>query len=175
MPAPQLQSIDGAKKAIQDILEAMSSPESPGFSRYALDPSVSLTHLSRSEDQKSAKVVLKMRINEGMANQLGNLHGGAGATIVDCATSMVLYLHTSGISGDPWSYLGVSQSIQMLYFAPTPVGAWVDIEVNSLTVGKSVAAIQCDIWLKDAEDGKRLRRTTSGTHTKIDNSSQAKM
>lgn len=68
----------------------MSSPDSPGFSRYALDPSIKLTHLSRASDQKSAKVVLKMQINEGMANQLGNLHGGAGATIVDCATSMVV-------------------------------------------------------------------------------------
>lgn len=77
-----------------------------------------------------------------------------------------LYLHTSAISGEPWSYLGVSQSIQMLYFAPCPVGGWIDIECQSLTVGKSVAVLQCDIYTKDGEHGKRLKKTSTGTHTK---------
>ena len=70
------------------------------------------------------------------------MHGGCAASICDNLTSMVLYLHTSGVYGEPWSLLGVSQSIQMLYFAPCPVGSWIDIECQTLTVGKSVAVIQ---------------------------------
>ncbi|PWN99449.1 hypothetical protein FA09DRAFT_328845 [Tilletiopsis washingtonensis] len=175
MPQPQLQSIAAARQQIRDMLEGMVDANSPGFTRHSLDASLRLTHLERTDDGRSAKVVCTMQVTEGMSNHFMNMHGGCAASICDNLTSMVLYLHTSGVYGEPWSLLGVSQSIQMLYFAPCPVGSWIDIECQTLTVGKSVAVIQCDIYVKDGENGRRLRRANAGTHTKIDNSSQAKL
>lgn len=101
--------------------------------------------------------------------------GGAQATLIDNLTSQVIYLHTSGVLGEPWSMLGVSQSMQILYTAPIPVESWCDFECTTLAIGKSVAVIQCDIWIKDGQGGKRVRRGASGTHTKVDNSAQARM
>jgi hypothetical protein len=37
---------------------------------------------------------------------------------MDCFTSLVIYLHTSGNFGEPWSMLGVSQSMQIIFTAP---------------------------------------------------------
>ena len=90
---------------------------------------------------------------------------------------MGLYLHTSGVMGDPWSMLGVSQSIIVQYLAPAPLDGWLDIETSVQSVGRTVALMSCAIWLKDGpgKDAQRLRLTSTGTHTKIDNSSQAKM
>lgn len=61
-------------------------------------------------------------------------------------TSMVIYLHTTGILGDPWSMLGVSQSIQILYTQPAPVGQYIDIECSTISIGKSIAVIQVSCW-----------------------------
>lgn len=116
--------------------------------------------------------------------------GGCQATVLDNITSMVIYLHTTGVLGDPWSMLGVSQSIQILYTQPAPVGQYIDIECSTISIGRSIAVIQvstffkellshthliltfnqCNMYTKDKKGGKRLRMTSSGTHTKVDNS-----
>lgn len=66
--------------------------------------------------------------------------------MLDNMTSMVIYLHTTGILGDPWSMLGVSQSIQILYTQPAPVGQYIDIECSTISIGKSIAVIQVSCW-----------------------------
>ncbi|UZJ54723.1 hypothetical protein CBS101457_004043 [Exobasidium rhododendri] len=171
MPAPQEQSVESARVQIEDMLWAMGENESPGFSKFALDQeSMKLLECERDEKTRKARIVIEMVVTEGMANQLGSMHGGCAATILDNLTSMVLFLHTSGQLGDPWSMLGVSQSIQIIYTAPAPVGEYIDIECSTLAIGKSVGVMQCEIWTKDGKGGKRLRRTATGTHTKIDNS-----
>lgn len=101
--------------------------------------------------------------------------GGALATLLDNFTAQVVFLHTSSKPGEPWSMLGVSQSIQVIYTAPIPVGSWCDFECTTLAIGKSIAVLQCDVWVKDGQDGQRVRRGASGTHTKVDNSQQVKM
>jgi uncharacterized protein (TIGR00369 family) len=147
MPAPQEQSVESARSQIEDMLLAMGE-DSPGFSKYALDGhSISLIDCQRDEKTKKGKIVVEMMVTEGMSNQLGNMHGGCAATILDCVTSMVLYLHTSGVFGESWSMLGVSQSIQIIYTAPAPVGAYIDIECVTLAVGRSVAVIQVRLYL----------------------------
>ncbi|SNX81454.1 uncharacterized protein MEPE_00159 [Melanopsichium pennsylvanicum] len=135
-----------------------------------------------------ARLVLRMRVHEKMNNSLGNMHGGCGATLVDNITSMVLYYHTTGEWGSPWSFLGVSQNLNMLYLNACKVGSVIEMEVYSAQVGKSIALLTADFWLverQDAEDEgsgpvhegkwKRIRRTISGSHTKVDNSAQLKL
>jgi uncharacterized protein (TIGR00369 family) len=146
MPAPKPQSVQDARGQIEDMLQAMGEPESPGFSRYALDAkSIQLLQCERDDKTNKGHIVVEMQVTEGMSNQLGNMHGGCAATILDNVTSMVLYLHTSGVFGESWSMLGVSQSIQIIYTAPAPVGEYIDIECTTLAVGKSVAVIQVSL------------------------------
>jgi uncharacterized protein (TIGR00369 family) len=143
MPAPREQSVEAARAQIEDMLNALGEGESPGYSKYALDKdSMVLLECERDEKSKKGRIVVEMMVTETMANQLGNMHGGCAATILDNVTSMVLYLHTTGVFGDSWSMLGVSQSIQIIYTAPAPVGEYIDIECSTLTVGRTVGVIQ---------------------------------
>ncbi|KDN52778.1 Thioesterase/thiol ester dehydrase-isomerase [Tilletiaria anomala UBC 951] len=156
----------------------MCSPGSGQFNPSTLDvETVKLVHAERSNNNKQSQIVVEMQIKEKHCNQLGNLHGGCAASLLDNITSIGLYFHTSGVFGDPWSLLGVSQSINIQYLAPAPLGSWIDIETQVVAVGKTVSLMTCEIWTKDGpgKDAKRLVKTSIGTHTKIDNSYQAKM
>ncbi|EPQ31943.1 uncharacterized protein PFL1_00142 [Pseudozyma flocculosa PF-1] len=136
-----------------------------------------------------AKTVVRMRVTDKMENSMGNMHGGCGATLVDNLSSMTLYLHTSGVPGSPWSFLGVSQNINVFYLNACPIGSVVEIESYSAQVGKSIALLQTDIWIVKRTDGQpddgegrldgkgwtRTVKTVSGTHTKVDNSASFKL
>lgn len=92
-----------------------------------------------------------------------------------------LYLHTSGEPGSPWSFLGVSQNINVLYLNACPIGSVIEIETYSAQVGRSIALLITDIWLvkrdDDTEDTgegsvhdgkwKRIKKTINGSHTKV--------
>ncbi len=72
--------------------------------------------------------------------------------------------------------LGVSQSISVRYLAPAPLGSWLDIDCQMLTIGKTLCLINCEIWRKEGPgETKRIAMCTMGNHTKIDNSHLAKM
>lgn len=128
-----------------------------------------------------ARLVLRMRVPERLNNNLGNMHGGCGATLVDCVTSMAIYYHTSGVAGSPWSFLGVSQNINVFYLNACPVNSVIEMEVYTASVGKTIALIAADFWLVERADGqeddgegpvhagkwKRIKKTISGTHTKV--------
>lgn len=128
-----------------------------------------------------ARLVLRMRVPERLNNNLGNMHGGCGATLVDCVTSMAIYYHTSGVAGSPWSFLGVSQNINVFYLNACPVNSVIEMEVYTASVGKTIALIAADFWLVERADGqeddgegpvhegkwKRTKKTISGTHTKV--------
>jgi uncharacterized protein (TIGR00369 family) len=143
MPALKAQDVESAREQIVDMLNALGEPESPGYSKACIDQeSAKLLQCERSEDGKKGRIVVEMLVTDKMANQMGNLHGGAQTTLMDNITSLVLYLHTTGQLGQPWSFLGVSQSMQIIFTAPVPVGSYIDIECQTLAVGKSVAVIQ---------------------------------
>lgn len=89
MPAKAPASMDQATTWIKDMLGALAQPDSPGFSRSAISPTAKLVSAQRldkdgqqasDDDVKRGKfngrVVLRMKCEEGMANQLGSMHGG---------------------------------------------------------------------------------------------------
>lgn len=88
---------------IKDMLHALSSPDSPGFSRHAVNPTIKLLSAQRinkdgkeaAEDEVAArkflgKTVFRMQCKPEMANQLGSMHGGCVATVVDNLTSVAV-------------------------------------------------------------------------------------
>lgn len=198
---------------IKDMLHALSSPDSPGFSRHAVNPTIKLLSAQRmnkngkeaSDEEVAArkflgKTVFRMQCKPEMANQLGSMHGGCVATVVDNLTSVAVsgrahahsskrvtlsadslsssplsptqvYLHLSDLEPTtPWAFLGVTQSLSVVYLAAAPVGHWVDIECNVISIGSRIVVVTCDMYLLESEEGGRIKKTASGTHTKVDNS-----
>ncbi|CAO1629653.1 unnamed protein product [Sympodiomycopsis kandeliae] len=190
-PLPQ----DEAEKLVTDMLSALESTDSPGFSKFAISGSTIRLHAaerinkhgSKASEQEiekgefSGRVTIRMKVEEKMLNQLGNLHGGANATIVDNFTSMALYMHLPDTEPTtPWAFLGVTQSLSVQYFVGIPLDSWIEIESNVVSIGKRIVVINADIWIlsqteKDDGTGDRVQRASTGTQTKVDNSLASKM
>ncbi|KAK0533004.1 hypothetical protein OC842_003120 [Tilletia horrida] len=173
MPAPKVLSLEDAREAIEEFVHNLAHGDrDQSFSAAALDPaSLRVLDVTRTEDAKYSSLVA----TDKMANGLGNVHGGCVATIVDCITSACIYCHTSNQIPEPWSMLGVSQSLSIVYLSPLPIEGYMDIIITVATVGRSISVTQAEIWAKDGKGGKRLRKAALGTHTKVDNSAQAKI
>lgn len=88
---------------IKDMLLALSLPDSPGFSRQAINSTCKMIEAKRINNEgKEAsqqevekrkflgKAVFRMQCQAQMANQLGSMHGGCVATIVDNLTSVAV-------------------------------------------------------------------------------------
>lgn len=104
MPMKPPLPLSEASTLVTDMLSALASSESPGFSKYAISGSTLRLHSAQrinkqgndaSEEEVAkgkfnGRVVFRMKVEEGMLNQLGNMHGGANATIVDNLTSMAV-------------------------------------------------------------------------------------
>ena len=86
MPAKPPFPLPEATTIVTDMLGALSSPESPGFSRYSVSPTTRLVSAQRldrhgkeateEEVQKgsfNARVVFRLKAEEAMLNQVGSM------------------------------------------------------------------------------------------------------
>ncbi|KLU81832.1 hypothetical protein MAPG_00913 [Magnaporthiopsis poae ATCC 64411] len=72
-------------------------------------------------------------------NRMGNLHGGAAATIFDYATTMPLVLVSRpGF----WRHMGVSRNLSVTYVRPAPCGTTVLVECQVVAVGARLCALR---------------------------------
>lgn len=76
-------------------------------------------------------------------------------------------LHSTLEKGSPWSEPGYSQNLQILYHHSIPIGAWVEVENTVVSVGKSLAVVQSNIYLIDGPNGGRIEKAASSSLTKI--------
>lgn len=87
-----------------------------------------------------------------------------------------VYLHLPDLNPQtPWSFLGVSQSLSVVYLAAIPLDSWVEIQCDIVSIGARIVVISADIWTlsdTDEDDGKgeRVKKASTGTHVKVDNS-----
>lgn len=66
---------------------------------------------------------------------MGNLHGGASATLFDYCTSMALVpVSREGF----WNFVGVSRTLNVTYLRPMPTGTIVLIECEVIHAGKKL-------------------------------------
>lgn len=97
----------------------------------------------------------------------------------DIVSPTQVYLHLPDLEPTtPWSFLGVSQSISVVYLAAIPLDSWIEVECNIVSIGARIVVISADIWTLEATEeddgnGERVRRASSGTHVKVDNSLSA--
>lgn len=163
------------------VREAAEVDGSQETARLTMKTSGKATDSTAVRKDIHTRLTFRMRVNEKMNNSLGNMHGGCSATLVDIATSLVIFYHTSGVQGTPWYFLGVSQNINVLYLNACPINSVIEMEVYSAQVGRSIALVTADFWLVKRVDGQeddghgpvhsgkweRIKRTITGSHTKV--------
>ncbi|KAK6361958.1 hypothetical protein TWF730_005664 [Orbilia blumenaviensis] len=78
-------------------------------------------------------ITFKFDVTDDYTNLAGNLHGGAGATIFDIATTMVLTLvQKEGF----WERWGVSRTLNCAYLKGAPGGTTVNVHCEIVSLGK---------------------------------------
>ncbi|PWN23726.1 hypothetical protein BCV69DRAFT_279650 [Microstroma glucosiphilum] len=185
MPAPKPPlPLEDAKVLANDLLSTLPSASYPGFSRHATSPTVKLISAERldkngkeasPEDVQKSKfhgrMVFRMKAEQYMMNEIGSMHGGCVATLVDNLTSVAIYLHIADTEPTtPWAFLGVTSSLSVVYLAAVPLDSWFEVECSVLSIGSRIAVITADFWLLEGPEGGRVKKTAVGTHTKVDNS-----
>lgn len=171
MPKPTFVSVPEAREKIDGMLDNFATSGSFGTSAMG-NAHARVVHASRSEDGRTSTVTVRMQIQEQHGNNVGTLHGGCAATLVDNITSLPLYFHSSGEVGEPWCFLGVTTSLNLTYLSGSPVGSWIDIVARVESVGRSLAVIEGEIFdVPDGEHGTTHgAKRVHGVHTKFDNS-----
>ncbi|KIJ41072.1 hypothetical protein M422DRAFT_172807 [Sphaerobolus stellatus SS14] len=116
---------------------------------------VSVNPMPGAPKRKEGLVICELEVEQDMVNGGGNMHGGCSAYLIDICTSLPLAALTE-------TYAGVSQSINMIYHAPAPLGTKLRIISKSLTLGTRALTSRGEIW-----DIANQRLVASGTHVKM--------
>ncbi|GAB0136886.1 hypothetical protein EsDP_00005172 [Epichloe bromicola] len=100
-----------------------------------------LPHLkvTSADPSSPARVTFSFTCLDDHCNRLGNLHGGAAATLFDlCTTIPLVLISRPGF----WQFLGVTRNLNVTYFRPVPMGDEVVIETEAMQVGKRLATLK---------------------------------
>lgn len=108
--------------------------------------------------QQHPSVTFSFTVHPQHTNRLGNLHGGASATLFDFCTSCALALVSKP---GYWYYLGVSRTLNTTYLRPAIGGTTVKIECEIVQIGKRICTLRGtmrrsddDVVLAVCEHGK---------------------
>ncbi|KZV64571.1 Thioesterase/thiol ester dehydrase-isomerase [Peniophora sp. CONT] len=117
---------------------------------------VSLVSKSEAPSRTESRVVCELPVASDMANAGHIMHGGCTGYLVDvCST---LALAAAGAS----AYSNVTQSLNVVYHAPAPVGHRIRVINWSVAVGSRIMSARTEIWDIDDE-----RLVATGTHIKM--------
>lgn len=100
------------------------------------------------------KVICEMKVEEQHTNQLGTLHGGMTATLVDVISTLALLCTERGMPG-------VSIDMNITYISPAKMGEDILITAHVLKEGRSISFASVDLTNKAT--GKLIAQ---GRHTK---------
>ena len=181
-PVP-LMTLDAACELAQKILDMLRDQNKTWdanlfrgaecFVSYAERDGVVYRQGQRSSTERpmraeASKICLRMKVNGQLGNQFGTMHGGCLATIVDTCSSFLTLLHSSGVAGEPWSMMGVTQALIVQYLKPTRVGKWIEVETTMRSISKTLCLLHVNIYELDGRDGQRTAHTVTGSHNKMD-------
>ncbi|KAI8842691.1 hypothetical protein HDU78_007063 [Chytriomyces hyalinus] len=113
----------------------------------------------RAVDVENGALIFHLPVTNSLSNHLGNLHGGATATIIDECTSMAhLAFDTQPIS--------VSTDLSVSYVSGASNGDTLIIVCESKHAGGKLMFSQASIYVQKP-DGSRGRLVAIGKHTKF--------
>ncbi|RXW15455.1 hypothetical protein EST38_g10404 [Candolleomyces aberdarensis] len=106
-------------------------------------------NINRKHERKGrleATTIAEVKVTRHMLNGAGMLHGGCLAYIVDNTPLVVLGL-IQNVNG-----VGVTQSMNVLFHAPAPLGTILRIVSSSVSLGGRVMSSRCEVL--DKESGR---------------------
>ncbi|GMK54837.1 hypothetical protein CspeluHIS016_0114230 [Cutaneotrichosporon spelunceum] len=128
------------------------------------------TRGGRSLGPEGWRSMYSVVITDDMCNPLGNLHGGAAATLIDTGNSASLaVLATDEFWGLPM-LTGVTLTLNLTYYNACPVGTKVRLTVTIEHLGASLCNLRGE--LSDWETGKLF---VVGSHVKTWRDLRAKL
>jgi acyl-coenzyme A thioesterase 13 len=84
-------------------------------------------------------VVVHVQVMIDHVNVAKNLHGGAGATLVDVVGTLAI------IGADRHHRYGVSTDLNVSWLAPVPLGETAIVDARVLKIGRSLAFVEVEI------------------------------
>lgn len=103
---------------------------------------------------ENGRVVCSLLVNPRLCNAGGRLHGGAIVSLVDVVGSAAII--STGV------HSGVSLEINVSYMSEAPAKGEIEIEANTLRVGRKLAFVSVDIRRKGTG-----QLVAQGRHTKF--------
>ncbi len=100
---------------------------------------LSLRSASAGHGEQQPSATFSYTVQASHCNGLGNLHGGAAASLFDVCTSLVLA--PVGRAGY-WMALGTSRTLGVTYLRPAPAGTRVLLECEAVHVGRRLCSLR---------------------------------
>ncbi|KAG1868106.1 HotDog domain-containing protein [Suillus tomentosus] len=102
--------------------------------------------LSKAEepDKLEGRTVFEVIVDEDMFNEVGTMHGGCLAMIIEICSSMPIYI--LGASTGACGTFGVQQSLNIVFHSPAVLGDKLRIVCTTLTLGSRARSGRCEVW-----------------------------
>jgi len=115
-----------------------------------------------SASAKTRSTMWSLTVVPSLCNSVGNLHGGAAATLLDMLTTLTL----SAITEKGFLDGGhLSRSLGCTFLRPVPVGEYI-VESRVIGVGKSMACVRAEIRTLDRPGGEKGKVCVECLHDK---------
>ncbi|KAG2047664.1 hypothetical protein BDR06DRAFT_963700 [Suillus hirtellus] len=105
--------------------------------------------LSKAEepDKLEGRTVFEVIVDEGaldMFNEVGTMHGGCLAMLIEICSSMPIYI--LGASTGACGTFGVQQSLNIVFHSPAVLSDKLRIVCTTLTLGSRARSGRCEVW-----------------------------
>ncbi|KAK4502192.1 hypothetical protein PRZ48_005617 [Zasmidium cellare] len=153
-------SIQDPKERIQAYIDTYRNDKSYGGFEASLMKAIHVTSVSLQHPAPSSTLAtstFELVVIPPLCNPMGNMHGGAVATLADMATTMA----TAPLSQPGfWDFGGVSRTLSVTYLKPVRLGRTVEIVCEVRSIGRRLSVTQCVIRQK--ETGEMLALAEHG-------------
>ena len=105
--------------------------------------------------QNENQILLKLKVVPSFCNYMGNIHGGALTTIVDCATTLAI------LNVDKNLRKSVSAELSFSFMNPATTQDHLLIRAECPKIGKSLAFTNADLFIEES-----LKIVGKGSHIK---------
>jgi acyl-coenzyme A thioesterase 13 len=94
------------------------------------------------QGRMEATTVAEVLVSKSMLNGAGMLHGGCLAFLIDncCSTPLVALGLIQNVNG-----VGVTQSMNIMFHSPAPVGSCLRIISTSVAMGSRIMSARCEV------------------------------